>query len=62
MPDMASALDEALPMAEDAVAGGAQMLFLPEYCGGLVTDGPAVRPPSRGLHNCRFAPVSVVLR
>ncbi len=45
-PDMTSALREALPLAEKAVAGGAQMLFLPEYCGGLTTDGPAVRPPA----------------
>jgi predicted amidohydrolase len=46
MPDMSSALEEALPLAQKAVAGGAQMLFLPEYCGGLQTDGPAVRPPA----------------
>ncbi len=45
-PDMASALEEALPLADQAAAGGAQMLFLPEYCGGLTTDGPAVRPPA----------------
>ena len=43
--DMATALDEACPLAEAAIANGAQMLFLPEYCGGLNTDGPAVRPP-----------------
>lgn len=46
MPDMDAALDEALPLARQAVAGGAQMLFLPEYCGGLKSDGPAVAPPS----------------
>ncbi len=46
MPTMEAALDEALPLAEKAVAGGAQMLFLPEYCGGLRSDGPAVVPPS----------------
>ena len=46
MPDMDAALSEALPLASDAVAGGAQMLFLPEYCGGLCSDGPAVAPPS----------------
>ncbi len=46
MPDMDAALEECLPLAEQAVAGGAQMLFLPEYCGGLRSDGPAVAPPS----------------
>ena len=46
MPDMEAAWREALPFAEQAVAGGAQMLFLPEYCGGLRSDGAAVAPPS----------------
>lgn len=46
MPDMDAAWSEALPLAEKAVAGGAQMLFLPEYCGGLKSDGAAVVPPS----------------
>ncbi|MEX1235398.1 MAG: carbon-nitrogen hydrolase family protein [Roseovarius sp.] len=46
MPDMDAALDEALPLAREAVEGGAQMLFLPEYCGGLRSDGAAVAPPS----------------
>jgi len=46
MPDFQSAWDEALPLANAAVQGGAQMLFLPEYCGGLATDGAAVAPPS----------------
>lgn len=45
-PDFASALKEALPLAQDAVASGAQLLFLPEYCGGLRTEGAAVVPPS----------------
>lgn len=45
-PDFAAALDEALPLAGAAVDGGARMLFLPEYCGGLSTEGPAVAPPS----------------
>ena len=45
-PDFASALDEALPLAEAAVRAGADILFLPEYCGGLKTDGAAVAPPS----------------
>ncbi|MEX0364883.1 MAG: carbon-nitrogen hydrolase family protein [Ruegeria sp.] len=46
MPDFASALDEALPMAEAAVQAGADILFLPEYCGGLRSDGQALTPPS----------------
>ncbi|MEM6481583.1 MAG: carbon-nitrogen hydrolase family protein [Pseudomonadota bacterium] len=45
-PDFATALDEALPLSKEAVASGAQILFLPEYCGGLVTEGAAVAPPS----------------
>ncbi|QGX97058.1 carbon-nitrogen hydrolase family protein [Roseovarius faecimaris] len=46
MPDMGSALDEALPLARSAVQAGADILFLPEYCGGLKTEGAAVTPPS----------------
>ena len=52
MPEFQSALDEALPLAEAAVKAGADMLFLPEYCGGLKTEGAAVTPPSapEGAH------------
>ena len=46
MPDMKAAIDEALRLAEEAVHDGAQFLFLPEYCGGLVSDGPALVPPA----------------
>ena len=46
MPDFGTALDEALPLAEAAVQAGADMLFLPEYCGGLRSDGAALHPPS----------------
>lgn len=46
MPDFTSALDEAMPLARSAVQAGADILFLPEYCGGLKTDGAAVTPPS----------------
>ncbi len=46
MPDFATALDEALPLAEAAVRAGADILFLPEYCGGLQSDGHALRPPA----------------
>ena len=43
---METAIDEALPMAEAAAIAGAQMIFLPEYCGGLRSDGFQLRPPS----------------
>ncbi|MEM7061261.1 MAG: carbon-nitrogen hydrolase family protein [Pseudomonadota bacterium] len=46
MPDFASAWDEAFPLARQAVSDGAKMLFLPEYCGGLKSDGPRLVPPS----------------
>ncbi|MGI9372718.1 MAG: carbon-nitrogen hydrolase family protein [Hyphomicrobiales bacterium] len=45
MPDFDTALNEALGLAERAVKDGAEFLFLPEYCGGLLTDGPALVPP-----------------
>ena len=45
-PDFRAALDEALPMAEAAVQAGAEMLFLPEYCGGLRSEGSAFHPPA----------------
>jgi predicted amidohydrolase len=45
-PDFAGAVDEALPLAEAAVKAGADILFLPEYCGGLRTEGGALAPPS----------------
>lgn len=44
-PDFKSALEEALPLAEAAVQAGADMLFLPEYCGGLKSDGSSLVPP-----------------
>ena len=43
---MAGAIDEAMPMAEAAVQAGAKVLFLPEYCGGLASDGQRFCPPS----------------
>ena len=45
MPSFETALAEALPMARQAVDAGAEMLFLPEYCGGLASDGTAFTPP-----------------
>ncbi|HBD27812.1 MAG TPA: nitrilase, partial [Deltaproteobacteria bacterium] len=44
-PDFKSALDEAITLAEEAVAAGADILTLPEYCGGLKTEGSAFAPP-----------------
>jgi len=34
-------------MAEAAVRAGARMLFLPEYCGGLASDGRRLCPPAQ---------------
>ena len=45
-PDFEGALGEALALAEAAVAEGARFLALPEYCGGLRTEGAAVVPPA----------------
>ncbi len=46
MRDFTAALDEALPMAGAAVQAGAEFLVLPEYCGGLVSDGAVLLPPA----------------
>jgi predicted amidohydrolase len=46
MPDFDSATAEAIAMAETAVQAGADIIFLPEYCGGLKTDGARLVPPA----------------
>lgn len=46
MPDFDAALAEIMPMADAAVGAGADMLFLPEYCGGLASDGRSLVPPA----------------
>ncbi len=46
MPGFDLALDEAMGLAIPAVAAGAQFLFLPEYCGGLKSQGSALCPPA----------------
>ncbi len=46
MPDFASAIAEALDLAEKAVAAGAGLLCLPEYCGALVSRGGVIVPPA----------------
>ena len=45
-PDFQSALDEALGLAEQAIGAGAEFICLPEYCGGLKTEGSSFAPPS----------------
>ena len=43
-PDFEAALAEALDLAATAVMRGAKVLFLPEYCGGLRTEGSMFAP------------------
>ena len=45
-PDFASAIEEAIPLAEQAVEDGAEFLLLPEYCGGLRSEGAMLAPPT----------------
>ena len=40
-----SSLDEAICHAEDAIEAGADIITLPEYCGGLKTEGYSFVPP-----------------
>jgi predicted amidohydrolase len=44
-PDFQAALDEAISLAEKATAAGADIITLPEYCGGLKTAGSTFSPP-----------------
>lgn len=46
MPDFQSAIAEALPLARRAVDDGAQLLCLPEYCGGLLSRDGVIVPPA----------------
>ncbi|HUS54042.1 MAG TPA: carbon-nitrogen hydrolase family protein [Thermohalobaculum sp.] len=46
MPDFRSAIGVALPLAQRAAGDGAELLCLPEYCGGLVSRDGVIRPPS----------------
>ena len=43
---MDAAIGGVLPMMEEAAGAGAEMIFLPEYCGGLASDGTRIMPPS----------------
>lgn len=45
-PDFDSAIAEAMALAERAVSVGAELVALPEYCGGLKTQGAAFAPPA----------------
>ena len=40
------AIDEARRLAGDAVAAGAELVCLPEYCGGLKSEGGLFAPPT----------------
>ena len=44
--EIEAAVDEALRLARAAVDNDAQFLALPEYCGGLRTEGSAIVPPA----------------
>jgi predicted amidohydrolase len=50
-PDFQAALDEAISLAEKATAAGADIITLPEYCGGLKTAGSAFAPPFENEEN-----------
>jgi predicted amidohydrolase len=50
-PDFQAALDEAISLAEKATAAGADIITLPEYCGGLKTVGSAFAPPFENEEN-----------
>ena len=59
VPDFDSAIAEALPLARRAVGDGAQLLCLPEYCGGLMSRDGAIVPPASTEDN---HPVLAALR
>jgi len=39
------AIEDAVSLADAAVGAGAELLLLPEYCGGLKSDGAVLVPP-----------------
>ena len=41
-----SALKEAIELADEAIKDKAEFLFLPEYCGGIISNGSMYNPPS----------------
>lgn len=46
MPDVASAVTEAMELVETAVGAGAEFVALPEYCGGLKSVDGLYAPPT----------------
>nr|WP_325251661.1 carbon-nitrogen hydrolase family protein [Amylibacter sp.] len=63
-PDFETALDAALTLARQATSEGAELLCLPEYCGGLKAEGDSFAPPVaeesahpvlNGLRECAVA-------
>lgn len=49
--DFDSASRHALALAEEAISTGATLLLLPEYCGGLKTEGRAFKPPTAPIQS-----------
>ena len=45
-PTIDQAFEEAIELAKKAEASNADFIFLPEYCGGLKSDGALYRPPA----------------
>lgn len=45
-PDFGAALEQALALAAEAADGGAGLIALPEYCGGLRSENGALSPPA----------------
>ncbi len=45
-PDFQSALSEAVALGDSAASAGAVLICLPEYCGGLKTEGVAIAAPA----------------
>ncbi len=48
------ALDDAIDLASIAIKNGSQFLFLPEYCGGIVSNQKLYNPPSDTEKNHLF--------
>ncbi len=53
-PTIETALEEALDLANKAVKNKAEFIFLPEYCGGIVSNGSLYYPPSDNERNHIF--------
>ena len=46
LPTFDEAIEAACRLAGDAVAAGAELVCLPEYCGGLKSDNGVLKPPA----------------